>query len=493
MASDHAAPRAPGPNKGFIIAGPASGVGKTTVTLAVMAALRKRGLAVQPFKCGPDFIDGGHHARVCGRASRNLDGWMISGDGNRRIFARGREGAEICVVEGMMGLFDGVDGKSEAGSTAEIAKWLRLPVILIVDAFSVARSAAALVHGFQTFDPEVQVAGVIFNRVGGPAHYRLLKDALATSTTAAPLGYLPHDERIQIPERYLGLFTAGEELLPDSALSLLDELAENSIDLDKLLECAISIPEAHARFGLDDAPRAGANSIRLGVPRDKAFCFYYEDNLDALREAGAEIVEFSPLADASLPAAIDALYFGGGYPELFAKQLTENRQMLASIKQAAQSDLPIYAECGGLMYLAREIVTKEGAAFPMAGVLPLRVQMTERLVNFGYTEVCFTSRCLLGSAGTKARGHSFHCSKIVDAEPIERVYGTRNSLTGREEAEGLRIKNVLASYIHLHFLSSPGMADAFVKNIRSAESTDALISAGKRRDPVHSAVNEKEA
>jgi cobyrinic acid a,c-diamide synthase len=318
---------------------------------------------------------------------------------------------------------------------------------------------------------------VIFNRVGGPAHYRLLQDALTTSTDAVPLGYLPRDERIRIPERYLGLFTAGEDLLPDSSLSLLGELAENSIDMDKLVECAASVPATPKDPATNDARPPFTNSIRLGVARDKAFCFYYEDNLDALREAGAKIVEFSPLGDTCLPATLDALYFGGGYPELFAGRLAENGQMLASIRTAAQAGLPIYAECGGLMYLAKEILTKEGTLFPMAGVVPVSVQMTDRLVNFGYTEVSFTSDCLMGSAGSKARGHSFHCSRIIDAGPIERVYRARNSMSGCEEPEGLRVRNVLASYIHLHFLSSPGMADAFVRNVERAR-CPTLISAG---------------
>lgn len=480
MASDPAVQPAQKPGKAFIIAGPASGVGKTTVTLAIMVALRKRGLAVQPLKCGPDFIDGGHHSRVCGRASRNLDGWMLSAGANRQIFSRAAKEADVCVIEGVMGLFDGAEGKSDAGSTAEIAKWLGLPVILVVDASAIARSAAALVHGFETFDPAVKVVGVIFNRVGGPAHYQLLKDALTSSTSAVPLGYLASDERIRIPERYLGLITAGETLLPDSMLSLLGELAEESIDLDKLLECANSVPSLRqAALTPDAEPAPAVPSMRIGVPRDKPFCFYYEDNLDCLRKVGAEIVEFSPLEDPSLPAALDALYFGGGYPELFARQLSANVQMLASIKQVSREGLPIYAECGGLMYLAKEIVTKDGVAFPMAGVLPLRVQMTDRLVNFGYNEVSFTRDCLLGPAGKKARGHSFHCSKIIDAGPIEHVYKTRNSMTGREEPEGFSMGNVLASYIHLHFLSSPGLADAFVRNVRNAKCGEALTSEAK--------------
>jgi cobyrinic acid a,c-diamide synthase len=405
---------------------------------------------------------------------------MLSAEANRHIFYRNAANADVCVVEGVMGLFDGVDGKSEAGSTAEIAKWLQLPVILVVDASSMARSAAALVHGYESFDPALKVAGVIFNNAGGAAHYRMLSDAVTASANAVPLGYLPRDERIRIPERYLGLVTAGENLLPDSMLSLLGEVAESHIDLDQLLECAASIPAAS-----DGCNERAQDLSRLGVAQDKAFCFYYEDNLDALREAGAEIVEFSPLEDSSLPAALDALYFGGGYPELFAKQLSENRPMLASIKRAAEEGLPIYAECGGLMYLAREIVTQESASFPMAGVLPITAQMTDRLVNFGYTEVSFTSDCLIGPAGAKARGHSFHCSRIADVGPVEYAYQARNSMTGREEPDGLRVKNVLASYIHLHFLSNPGMADAFVKNAKRAKRQE-LKSASKQLEPIHS-------
>jgi len=226
--------------KGSVVAGPASGVGKTTVTLALMAAFRRRGLEVQPFKCGPDFIDAGHHTRACGRPSRNLDGWMLSAGQNRDIFGRSAAGADVCIVEGVMGLFDGASGKSDVGSTAEMAKLLGLPVVLVVDASSVARSVAALVHGFETFDPKVKIGGVIFNKVAGPTHYALLSDAVESTCGAAPLGYLPRDERIQIPERYLGLFTAGEDLLPDSNLAVLAEIAEEYINLEKLLDSSAS-------------------------------------------------------------------------------------------------------------------------------------------------------------------------------------------------------------------------------------------------------------
>ncbi|HXW16498.1 MAG TPA: cobyrinate a,c-diamide synthase [Terriglobia bacterium] len=451
--------------QGFVVAGPASGVGKTTVTLALMAAFRKREMQVQPFKCGPDFIDAGHHTRACGRASRNLDGWMLSSDKNRDIFFRSAVGADVCIVEGVMGLFDGASGKSDVGSTAEMVKLLGLPVVLVVDASSVARSVAALVHGFETFDPEVKLLGVIFNKVAGPTHYALLRDAVESACGAAPLGYLPRDQRIQIPERYLGLFTAGEDLLPDSNWSLLAGIAEEHINLEKLLGSAASF-DAQTPAGESALTRA---RVRVGVARDRAFCFYYEDNLDALRAAGAEIVEFSPMKDVALPVNLDALYFGGGYPELYAELLSANESMIVSLRRFADEGGAIYAECGGLMYLADKIVTRDGKAFPMAGILPLSVQMTERLVNFGYAEVCLTADCIWGVAGSRARGHSFHCSTIADPGPMDQTYRVSYTLAQREESEGFHIKNVLASYIHLHFLSCRGLAATFVANVQRAK------------------------
>jgi len=451
--------------KGFVVAGPASGVGKTTVTLALMAAFRKRGLQVQPFKCGPDFVDAGHHTRACGRSSRNLDGWMLPDGRNRDVFHRHAAGADICIVEGVMGLFDGASGKSDVGSTAEMAKLLGLPVILVVDASSLARSVAALVHGFETFDPEVKVLGVIFNKVAGHTHYALLRDAIESACGAPPLGYLPRDQRIQIPERYLGLFTAGEGLLPDSSLALLAGIAEEHIDLEKLLGSAASF----AAPSTDGHSAPVSPSVGIGIARDRAFCFYYDDNLDALQAAGAEIVEFSPLTDTALPASLDALYFGGGYPELYASQLSTNEEMISSVKKFADEGGAIYAECGGLMYLAHKIVTRDGKGFPMAGILPLSVQMTDRLVNFGYAEICLAEDCLWGAAGTHARGHSFHCSTITEPGPMDQTYRVSYTLARREESEGFHIKNVLASYIHLHFLSCPDLAATFVQNVQRAK------------------------
>lgn len=453
---------------GFVVGGTASGVGKTTVTLALIAALRKRGHTVQSFKCGPDFIDGGHHARACGRPSRNLDGWMLAPEMNRRIFNRGAKGADVSVVEGVMGLFDGVDGASESGSSAETAKLLNLPVVLVVDASQLARSAAALIKGFETFDPKLRVAGVVLNRVAGPDHYRLLREAIESSCQATLLGYLPGDERIRIPERYLGLFTASEDALPDSLLALLGDLAATHINLEKLKEYPFAFtPETEPADTI--APQV---KVRVAVARDRAFCFYYEDNFDALRAAGAEIVEFSPLRDPCLPEQVDALYFGGGYPELYAEQLAGNRLMLDAVKRFVDLRRPVYAECGGLMYLANRIVTTDQKVLAMAGVLPLEVRMTERLVKFGYVEVLFTADCIMGPKGIRARGHSFHCSTIGRADQLDRVYHLRYSLSRQEEAEGFRVKNVLASYIHLHFLSNPGLATRFVEHARRSKQAD---------------------
>jgi cobyrinic acid a,c-diamide synthase len=387
---------------------------------------------------------------------------MLSGDRNRDIFGRNAAGADVCIVEGVMGLFDGASGKSEAGSTAEMAKLLGLPVVLVVDASAAARSVAALVHGFETFDPEVNILGVIFNKVAGATHADLLREAVESACGALPLGYLPQDERIQMPERYLGLFTAGEDLLPDSILALLAEITEGHINLETILESAA--PFTTLSEAEPSAPTGSC--VRVGVARDRAFCFYYEDNLDALRAAGAQIAEFSPLQDAALPARLDALYFGGGYPELYCSQVSANREMIAAVKKFADEGGVIYAECGGLMYLANRIVTRDSQAFSMAGILPFGVQMTDRLVNFGYAEVCLARDCFWGAAGARARGHSFHCSTITESAPIDQTYRVSYTQSKREVAEGFHIKNVLASYIHLHFLSCPGLASTFVDNVR---------------------------
>jgi cobyrinic acid a,c-diamide synthase len=448
--------------RALVIAGPASGVGKTTIALGLMAAFRRRGLTVQPFKCGPDFIDAGHHTRVCDRPSRNLDGWMLSDETNRALFARHAQTADVAIVEGVMGLFDGARNSGE-GSTAAMAKHLRLPVLLVVDASKMAASAAALVRGFETFDPEVRIAGVVLNKVGSAGHYGLLREALEQAGCAPAVGYLPREASLRIPERHLGLYTAHEDVLSKPALDHLSSLMEQFVNLDRVLELGVLEDESQAPAV---ASRGAGDAVRIAVARDRAFCFYYEDNLDALRAAGAEIVEFSPLADRMLPAGTDAIYVGGGYPELYAVELSANHAMRAAIERFTDSGGPVYAECGGLMYLGRHLRLGDGENLPMVGVLPFGTMLTDRLVRFGYTEVSFTSDCLLGPAGESARGHSFHYSTIDGASDVDCVYRVRSTLSGAESAEGYVVGNVLASYIHLHFLSNPQLSANFVRAAR---------------------------
>jgi cobyrinic acid a,c-diamide synthase len=454
--------------KGMLISGTASGVGKTTVSLAIMAGLRRRGLAVQPFKCGPDFLDTSHHTRICGRAARNLDTWMLSVEANRSVLRNASRSADVAVAEGMMGLFDGKSGSAETGSSAEIAKLLRLPVVLVVDAAKSARSVAAVVLGFETFDAELQLAGVILNRVAGERHFGMLREAIESSCATRIMGWLATEPGIAIPERHLGLHGVGELAADDleATIDAFASLAEKHLDLDGLLalECGLEMVEDD--FALDAGVRNG-DAVRIGVPSDSAFSFYYEDNLDLLRERGAEIVRFSPLKDASLPAGLDALYLGGGYPELHAKELSGNRGMLEAVRTFAASCKPVYAECGGMLYLG-ESLCADGEDYPMAGVLPLSMQMTEKLVQFGYATVEFTEDCLLGRKGTVVRGHSFHYSQIASQGETETCYRVQYSLSGREELEGFRKDNVLASYVHLHFRANPAVVESFVAAIRHA-------------------------
>jgi cobyrinic acid a,c-diamide synthase len=449
--------------RGLVIAGTQSGVGKTTVTLGLLSALRRRGVLVQPFKVGPDFIDPGHHSRAAGRVSRNLDGWMLSREANLALFRRQARGAEVAVVEGVMGLFDGYDGAGDAGSTAQMAKWLGLPVLLVVDARAMARSAAALVQGFAGFDPGLSLAGVVFNRVGSAAHRKYLQQALESVKGVRCFGGLPRDPKLAIPERHLGLATAEDHPLEEAYLFHLADWVEHNLDLEGLLEALPPLALA------DDAPeKTAAPTVRLGVARDRAFCFYYPENLELLAAAGAELAFFSPLHDRELPADLHGIYLGGGYPELAAEELSANESMKDAIRKAAAGGIPLYAECGGLMYLAREIRDLDGRAHPMAGVLPFPVRMLPRLKALGYREVTLTAAGLLGPPGTTARGHEFHYSEIMgEPDNVPRIYRLTPRHQGEAVSEGYRVGNVLASYVHLHFGSNPAVARHLVASCRA--------------------------
>jgi cobyrinic acid a,c-diamide synthase len=438
--------------KAFLVAGTGSGAGKTTVTLALLAALRERGLRLQPFKAGPDFIDPGHHEAVSGVASRTLDGWMLSAEENRRIFWRAAGRRDVAVVEGMMGLFDGVAGASEEGSSAALAKALGLPVVLVVDAGGSVRSAAAVVRGFRDFDPDLRLAGVIFNRVGGAAHLEDLAAATAPLGVSV-LGGLPWETAATVPERHLGLVTAAETGWSSEAIDRLAMLARTHLDLPRLLADA-EVPEPRA---LAPEPPPLPPRLRVAVARDAAFAFYYRDNLDRLAAADAEIVPFSPLADRTLPAGTRLVYLGGGYPEVHAAALAANRVLRDSVAAFAAGGGAIYAECGGLMYLARALRTSEGAVHPMCGVLPLDVRVERQLVALSYVEATVQI-----GAGTPlvARGHEFHHGRLEAAPPpdLPTVYAARDARGRRSWPEGYRLGRTLASWIHLHFGSCPELA-----------------------------------
>jgi cobyrinic acid a,c-diamide synthase len=365
------------------------------------------------------------------------------------------------VVEGMMGLFDGKDGVTETGSSAEIAKILKLPVLLVLDCAKSARSVAAVVRGFEVFDADLPLAGLILNRVAGENHYRLLESAIQAHCKTPILGWLPREPKIAIPERHLGLHAAAEcEASPE----ILADLAETHFRIDAILqlESPVDAP-APSAVPANELPR-----VRIGVARDHAFSFYYEDNLDLLREQAAEIIPFSPIADRVLPAELDALYFGGGYPELYAKELSENAPMLDSIRAFTRSGGHIYAECGGLLYLSQQLSTSDGTAYPMAGIVPLAMEMTNKLVDFGYVTVTLTQDCLLGPRGTTIRGHSFHYSRICSGSEMTASYQVDFSLSGRKQREGFTCGNVLASYVHLHFGANPAVAQHFAAALRRA-------------------------
>ncbi|WP_300671688.1 cobyrinate a,c-diamide synthase [Desulfoluna sp.] len=445
---------------GFLIGGTSSGSGKTTLSLGLMAALKRRGHSVAPFKVGPDYIDPGHHRRVTGRASRNLDGWMLSRDYCRQAFFRTMAETDLAVVEGVMGLFDGFSGTDEAGSSAQMAKWLGLPVILVVNAASMARSAAALVTGFQHFDPELNFLGVVFNNIGSQSHLNYLTEALSAHSDLPCLGGIPRDEALRIPERHLGLVTDEEYLLSRGETDHLADTVEAHINLDLLLERAGSL--CLPIEGREEPTQSGCAELKIGVAMDSAFCFYYPDNLEALQKAGATLAFFSPVEDQALPEGISGLYFGGGYPELFAEKLSVNTPMREAVKVASESGMPIYGECGGLMYLSEAITDFDGKRWAMSGCLSLETEMQEKRCALGYREITLKEASLLGPSGTTVRGHEFHYSKPVNHPALDKIYRVTPRTDRTLPDEGYVNGNTLGSYVHLHFGSSAGVGEAFV-------------------------------
>ncbi len=423
----------------IMLAGTGSGCGKTTASLLLMAALKERGLDVAPCKVGPDYIDPGFHRLVCGRPSHNLDSCLLHREDVCALAARK---ADVTVIEGVMGYYDGLDAVSGSQSTWEMARWTRTPVLLVVDAAGSSASVAATVKGFHTLRADSGIAGVLVNRASGQRHYELVREAVAHYTGLPCVGYLPRDIGLTLQSRHLGLVPAQEveDALP--RIQAAAKRAAETLDLSLILRLAAEAPELpSARRQWERRP-----GYRMGVAMDRAFSFYYQANLDVLETMGMTLVPFSPLADAALPQGLDGLYLGGGFPEVFAAELSANGAMRASVRAALEGGLPCYAECGGMMYLARSI-----DGWPMAGFLPLRCRMTDRLQRFGYCQV--TDR-----TGLTFPAHEFHHAVAEETEPSAYAFTVRKaSDPSRCWPGGMERKATTAGFAHLHFLSCPAL------------------------------------
>ena len=443
----------------LIVAGTHSGSGTTTATLALLAALTRRGLRVQGFKVGPDFIDPGHHAAITHRTGRNLDTWLMGPEALAASYRRATAGVDLAVIEGVMGLFDGRGAEDEAGSTADLARLWDLPVVLVVDARGLARSIAPMVRGFADFDPAVRVVAAIANRVGSPGHFaNVLAPALRGATRIEPVGSLPRREALAIPSRHLGLWTA-EEFQPGAGYAeALADAAEEGLALDRLR--ALAQPPKLAEPPELVAPVAKLRG-RVALARDAAFCFHYEDNLDLLRDEGAEVVPFSPLADAALPEGSELLLLGGGYPEVFAGELAANAPLRAAIRHFHAEGGTILAECGGLMACCRALQTLDGRSFPMWDLIPARVAMRDRFQALGYVTIETDGATPFGPAGTRLRGHEFHYSALEPLAPLP--FATNLGRPDRPpKPDGIAIGGLLASYAHAHYASNPAVARAIL-------------------------------
>ena len=446
----------------IVVGGTHSGVGKTSVAVGIMGALARKGRRVQGFKIGPDFLDTSFHTAVTGRPSRNLDSWMIPRKKIPSIFTSGCEGADVAIIEGVMGVFDGVDGKSEAASTSEVAKMLKAPVILVIDAYGLAGSAAALVLGYKGLDPEMQLSGVILNRVAGDAHAEMCRDAIKRHSKVPVLGAITVNRDIALPERHLGLVRATEM----ENMKVLDRIidhVESHVDLDLIEGLARSAAELpvpkkpNVRYEMD------RDETVIAVAKDRAFNFYYQENLDRLVEAGARLESFSPIEDKMIPENASGLYIGGGYPEVYASGLAANHPMLDSVAKYAEDEMPIYAECGGLMYLTKSIQDLNGVEHRTVGLLDAKTSMVKRL-TLSYTLAKTTKPNILTRTGNLVRGHEFHFSALEDMpRDAEFAYELKRGVGVGDGRDGWTCYSTLASYMHTNFASDERMAERFVE------------------------------
>ncbi|MDR0931695.1 MAG: cobyrinate a,c-diamide synthase [Victivallales bacterium] len=441
----------------FMIAGTNSGGGKTTLTLGILRALIQRGVTVSPFKCGPDYIDPLFHQAAAKCSSINCDTFLMGKAGVKTSCIRNSSKSQVSVFEGVMGLFDGNAPGEISGSSAEIAALLKLPVILVVNARGLSGSIAPLVRGFARWNSHVRIVGVIANFVGSTRHADLLRDSLKLANLPPLLGVLFRDEKWKLPERHLGLST---ELPTEEWLESLGREVENSIDIDRILE--LTCLESPLEYNGISLPNP---TTRLGVAYDEAFGFYYSENFDLLRQSGVEICFFSPLHDAELPPDLDGLYFGGGFPELYAGQLSQNSSMLKAIRDFADSGRIVYGECGGYLFLLKSLTDLDGKNHPMLGLLPGEARMGKKLACLGYRELETCAESIFGATGTKLRGHEFHYSSLSGKPPQNPLFYAQN-LRGEQFPAGSICNNVYGSYVHLHFASNPAAVKAFAKRLK---------------------------
>jgi cobyrinic acid a,c-diamide synthase len=441
----------------LVVAGVASGVGKTTIATGLMAALTAQGLRVQGYKVGPDYIDPTYHRAVTGRASYNLDTWLSSSALVRQRFEIGMRNADIAIIEGVMGLFDGRKQTLGIASTAEVAKLLNAPVLLVLDASHMGQSAAAILHGFQHLDPQINLAGVIVNKVASADHEATIRLAITEWTGIPILGVLRRDTLLTLPSRHLGLVPVAETSVEVQELGA---ILQRSVDLDGIMRLASTVgvlPPLSSDTSKDEttAPLSSSNAqrVRVGLALDNAFSFYYPETLETFTKLGVEVVPFSPLTDRNLPNDLDLLYFGGGFPEVFAAQLADNHPMLASVRSAAQRGILIYAECGGYMYLGKQCIDANHTSHNLVGVLPYTFQMGTKRAQLGYREITLLRDTIIGCAGTRLRGHEFHWSHIV--EPLLEEHAPYQIEESGQAREGYATETILASYIHIPLAANP--------------------------------------
>ena len=447
----------------IMISATQSGAGKTTIALGLMLALRKRGLNVQPFKVGPDYIDPTYHSLASGNACRNLDSWLLKPEVVLELFEKEARKADISVIEGVMGLYDGIRDK-EQGSSAHVAKILDCPVILIINVASLSRSAAAIALGYLEFDKKVHISGIILNNIGSQNHYHYVKTAIEKKTRIPILGFLPKNQDIRVSERHLGLIPTEEKKLGKHLCRKLCAFVEKNIDIESILNIsrkAKSLPCARKTIFFGTSNR---QNLSIAIARDKAFNFYYQDNLDILKHLGARLIDFSPLKDKALPKNIEGIYIGGGFPELFALGLSRNVNLKKEIFHQAHSGLPIYAECGGLMYLVKKLIDFEGKAYSMAGIFDCAVVMAKKLQALGYIEIKVLQDNVLSRRADKTRAHTFHWSYLDNLSKDTHFAYCVTKGKDKTYFDGLSKDNVLASYAHLHFASNINFAKNFIKS-----------------------------